>query len=114
MKKVNNSNRSNTNTNTNTNNPCNNNNNNSDHNEELNNENKAPRINKYHCLACLKEVERNLRCSKCQTALYCGTQCQKLHWPVHKKICEDTNTAESKYDKIFKKARNHYLQGIYI
>ncbi|KAK0446554.1 uncharacterized protein EV420DRAFT_894181 [Desarmillaria tabescens] len=27
-------------------------------------------------------------CSKCQTARYCSTACQRSHWPTHKPLCQ--------------------------
>jgi hypothetical protein len=44
------------------------------------------------CANCLKfnfgrESER-LDCSRCNTACYCNAECQKAHWPIHKKACK--------------------------
>jgi hypothetical protein len=43
------------------------------------------------CAACLKtESEKGtplLRCSRCKTTHYCSLQCQRTHWPTHKKAC---------------------------
>jgi hypothetical protein len=33
------------------------------------------------------ESER-LDCSRCNTACYCSAECQKSHWPIHKKSCK--------------------------
>ncbi|KAJ7769888.1 hypothetical protein B0H16DRAFT_235187 [Mycena metata] len=33
---------------------------------------------------------RLLRCSKCETVLYCSKECQTRNWPVHKGFCGDT------------------------
>jgi hypothetical protein len=33
------------------------------------------------------ESER-LDCSRCNTACYCNAECQKAHWPEHKKACK--------------------------
>jgi hypothetical protein len=30
---------------------------------------------------------KRLDCSRCNTASYCNTECQKAHWPIHKKAC---------------------------
>jgi hypothetical protein len=62
------------------------------------------------CLHCLQEVEGSLRCSKCRTALYCGKHCQSKHWPVHKNICQDSNSEDTN-DKLRLKAENHFKQG---
>jgi hypothetical protein len=45
-----------------------------------------------HCHNCHRmnfggESER-LDCSRCNTASYCNTECQKAHWPIHKKACK--------------------------
>jgi hypothetical protein len=31
---------------------------------------------------------KRLDCSRCNTASYCNTECQKAHWPIHKKACK--------------------------
>lgn len=28
------------------------------------------------------------RCAKCKLCTYCGPECQKLHWHIHKKLCK--------------------------
>ncbi|XP_064094510.1 ankyrin repeat and MYND domain-containing protein 2-like [Macrobrachium nipponense] len=40
------------------------------------------------CIACGDESKTIKKCSKCKTARYCSTICQKLHWGSHKKFCE--------------------------
>ena len=64
------------------------------------------------CLFCLKEVESDLKCSRCRTARYCNKECQKKHWGVHKNLCIDSNSEDSN-EKLEKKAFNHYEQGSY-
>jgi hypothetical protein len=32
-----------------------------------------------------------LYCSKCFTACFCSSQCQKAAWPLHKEHCEALN-----------------------
>lgn len=40
------------------------------------------------CTACGKEGEASLsRCSKCGTAAYCSSVCQRSDWAVHKAVC---------------------------
>lgn len=39
-----------------------------------------------HCSACSNE-NASLQCSRCKTEVYCGTDCQKVHWHVHKRSC---------------------------
>ena len=39
------------------------------------------------CWNCT-EVKEDLRlCGKCKKAAYCGSECQKKDWKVHKKLC---------------------------
>ena len=66
------------------------------------------------CLCCLKEVEGSKRCSRCETASYCGEECQAKHWPVHKNSCRDSNDTENSDEKLDMKAKNHYNQGNFI
>ncbi|KAJ7505122.1 hypothetical protein B0H11DRAFT_1851247 [Mycena galericulata] len=33
------------------------------------------------------DVEKVSVCGRCKMTFYCGATCQKLHWPVHKKVC---------------------------
>ena len=40
------------------------------------------------CATCASENKDARKCSKCLKILYCDQVCQKLHWPVHKKICK--------------------------
>lgn len=62
------------------------------------------------CSFCLKEVESDLKCSRCRTARYCDKVCQKQHWAVHKNICQDSNSEDSA-KKLEMKASNHKDQG---
>jgi len=39
------------------------------------------------CRVC-KKVENTLRCSRCNTAFYCGKEHQKMYWPFHKAACK--------------------------
>jgi hypothetical protein len=87
-------------------------------NDDLNNElssmsidNSHSKKKKYYCLHCLKEVSTTLRCSRCETAIYCGRECQVKHWPVHKNSCQDSNNTEDDNKKLNMKALNHYNQG---
>ena len=66
---------------------------------------------KKNCLHCLQEVEGSSRCSKCRTALYCSTDCQEKHWPVHKNNCTNSNDAADSDQKLSMKAENHLNQG---
>lgn len=39
------------------------------------------------CNFCLKESSDLKTCSKCESAKYCGIECQKQHWPEHRQDC---------------------------
>lgn len=78
------------------------------------NDNSDNYIKKNTCLYCLKEVEGSMRCSRCETARYCGKECQVKHWPVHKNSCQDSNNTEDSNDKLDAKAFNHFNQGSYL
>ena len=40
------------------------------------------------CSACYGKSEKLKSCGKCFTASYCNVDCQKRHWPKHKKLCK--------------------------
>ncbi len=40
------------------------------------------------------------QCSRCTRACYCTAQCQRKHWPVHKKVCVPYNDPSLKEIKI--------------
>ncbi|GIL61126.1 hypothetical protein Vafri_15526 [Volvox africanus] len=57
-----------------------------------------------HCWACGKENDRAAgvkmrKCSMCCTARYCGGQCQKVHWPLHRQECKVLAAAAVKEKK---------------
>ncbi|KAH9848072.1 hypothetical protein C2E23DRAFT_740226 [Lenzites betulinus] len=43
------------------------------------------------CTICGKRGAR--RCSQCQSAAYCSTECQKIDWPAHKHTCRSLKGA---------------------
>ncbi|TFK37232.1 hypothetical protein BDQ12DRAFT_713611 [Crucibulum laeve] len=58
----------------------------------------APRTEK-RCDACGDNQKSLKNCGKCQVARYCSVECQRKHWPTHKKTCQPfgpSNTATLK------------------
>ena len=49
---------------------------------------KVPGVTLYKCRGCGKKESKMLRCSRCKSVYYCNTECQRAHWPSHKKICQ--------------------------
>lgn len=39
------------------------------------------------CSGCRQPKDRLIACSRCKSAFFCGKDCQKAAWPVHKKEC---------------------------
>lgn len=44
-------------------------------------------LKKQQCHECASYVDTIRRCSTCKKAKYCGKECQRKAWPVHKKEC---------------------------
>jgi hypothetical protein len=42
------------------------------------------------CGACSKPETELSVCGGCEKMRYCGLECQKKHWPIHKKACGNT------------------------
>lgn len=51
------------------------------------------------CSTCGEECKDLKRCTKCKMAQYCNVRCQKLHWPIHKKFCDDLKREYIKLQK---------------
>lgn len=47
------------------------------------------------CKICYKTTNIR-RCSRCQTAYYCGNICQRIDWPYHKTECHDSDRKNRK------------------
>lgn len=39
-----------------------------------------------HCIICATRCDA--KCQKCRMVYYCSQECQKKHWPLHKKTCK--------------------------
>ena len=48
------------------------------------------------CDACGKGSMTLLRCKKCKLARYCNADCQKKHWRLHKKECQEPKKGSHK------------------
>jgi hypothetical protein len=45
------------------------------------------------CVLLQEQTENAFKfCSKCCITVYCSANCQRQHWPVHKKCCGDIET----------------------
>ena len=44
------------------------------------------------CFGCGGSPEMLLKCGKCVIATYCGSECQKAHWEIHKNLCPDMSS----------------------
>ncbi|PBK64145.1 ankyrin [Armillaria solidipes] len=52
-------------------------------------------------------------CSKCQTAWYCSTVCQRSHWPTHKPICQPFSVRNTvTLVPYYSDARNGFVQPL--
>lgn len=47
-----------------------------------------------HLRCCVCGKQGKLRCSKCGIARYCDRQCQRAHWPDHKRVCDKDRTRQ--------------------
>ena len=42
-----------------------------------------------------------LRCARCRVTFYCSPECQRGHWPEHKKVCPKTEKIKIQYEPEF-------------
>lgn len=42
------------------------------------------------CEGCFEEGAWTKKCSRCKKVFYCSVECQRAHWPRHKKVCYET------------------------
>mmetsp|Transcript_49350 Transcript_49350/g.154783 ORF Transcript_49350/g.154783 Transcript_49350/m.154783 type:complete len:571 (-) Transcript_49350:680-2392(-) len=60
------------------------------------------------CANCKKTrdmVETLLKCPWCRKFFYCGSECQKEHWPEHRNFCPPRSSTSSKGEKLELKAK---------
>jgi tetratricopeptide (TPR) repeat protein len=69
------------------------------------------------CFVCLQPSK--LKCSRCDAIQYCGKECQKKDWKVHKHNCQDNNAniningQLNNNDIFLNQANNYAKQGNY-
>ena len=60
------------------------------------------------CAHCEQQVvqkgDKLKKCERCLAASYCGAECQRQHWRVHKRSC---STKEQRIDKVLKGINGH-------
>ena len=40
-----------------------------------------------------------LSCSRCRNACYCSVECQKVHWPEHKRVCDNAVAKRNAFEE---------------
>lgn len=53
-----------------------------------------------------------MQCSGCKSVNYCSRECQKIHWPLHKKLCETIQSLEIKLSK--EEAENNLHSNMFV
>ena len=43
----------------------------------------------YECAYCKQTAKATKLCKGCGLFKYCGKECQRMHWPKHKPICQE-------------------------
>ena len=67
------------------------------------------------CFVCLQPSR--LKCSRCDAIQYCGKECQKKDWKIHKHNCKDSNSTNGELNSreiISNKAQSYLDQGNYL
>lgn len=60
-----------------------------------------------HCFTCW-EFNPDKRCSKCKVATYCDQICQKMHWPVHKTMCNQMLKQKLKHQQMLDQEKEKF------
>lgn len=69
---------------------------------------KSTRCDIYTCSYCGDTGTKKLqRCSRCQKAHYCSTECQKAAWPAHKKECVRAEKEPKKLNLTWEQVEAH-------
>ncbi|TFK53643.1 hypothetical protein OE88DRAFT_1806528 [Heliocybe sulcata] len=55
------------------------------------------------CAQCLTWGKRKdlFQCKGCMGAWYCGKECQRTHWPVHRLLCKSNHAMKRQTDDVF-------------
>ncbi len=48
------------------------------------------------CNYCHQQGTKMLKCGQCRTAIYCGQECQKSDWLMHKPVCHKSSPSKAK------------------
>ncbi|CAE8639316.1 unnamed protein product [Polarella glacialis] len=51
------------------------------------------------------------KCLGCEVVRYCGTECQKDHWPVHKKLCKHLKSRRQHSDEAARAALEQFQEN---
>lgn len=56
------------------------------------------------CVGCRKLFDKVRKCGRCKVVFYCSVECQRDHWPEHKKICRppESHTVILKTREVYK------------
>ena len=54
------------------------------------------------CYNCKKELEDKRFCTKCLIAVYCGPNCQRVDWKIHKTWCSEVSNQWSDFNPIMR------------
>lgn len=55
------------------------------------------------CVQCEATDKKLSRCARCLIVTYCSQECQKAHWPTHKKVCRESPQAKAVLDAVLER-----------